>query len=437
MAGLGAIATGQLPSFGTGGTGWALVKADVECSSHDRSFGKVDSAADCANKCLEDQRCRFFIFGTAGAKLGDCYSEDTATAECAEGWEDDTFDFYRVHAPWVGCTEPRSVAYKSTATVDDGSCEEWDTCAETDSKHFDDHAWRTQHCDEWRGWCQSPCEGSDKTVGYRNKHHDTVYAQRVAPGELQVDGDLRDWTVRHDPARCYTDVAFADSAGREASFESSGGGKWFGPTDYSMTWMLAYDDDNFYIGADVTDDVFAVGSYDARLPHTSCYKTGMQLGFEVEGPHRGIDAGMLRAERSADLDVSRFILLNLGLYPGTTSCLSTPNTSAVPDRPDALYTREHTPLQQQGHGLGRECCIQCAPRRTRRMHATTCSAAAAPHPPPPRLALVSLRPRLGLALVAGTSCTTAAAGCASPRRRSCATRTRDTRRTRLRWQGPT
>ena len=164
-----------------GDTGWSLVKAGVECNSHDRWFGKVDSANHCARKCLDDKHCRFFIFGTAGTKLGDCYSENTATVDCVEGWEEDTFDFYRVSAPWVGCTEPRAANYKSSAKVDDGSCEEWDTCAERDSRHFDDHAWRTQHCDDWRDWCQSPCEAPGN-VGYRNKHNDTVYAQRVAPG---------------------------------------------------------------------------------------------------------------------------------------------------------------------------------------------------------------------------------------------------------------
>tara|TARA_B110001452_G_scaffold177617_1_gene149009 strand:+ start:315 stop:1475 length:1161 start_codon:yes stop_codon:yes gene_type:complete len=338
-----------LPHLPGSDTGWSLVKADVECNSLDRSFGKVDSANDCANKCLEDKHCRFFIFGTAGTKLGDCYSENTATAECAEGWEDDTFDFYRVHAPWVGCMEPRAANYKSTATVDDGSCEEWDTCAETGSRNFDDHAWRTQHCDDWRDWCRHPCEapGND---GYRNKHNDTVYAQRVAPGELQIDGDLSDWTMRHDPARCYTDVSFADGQGREAQFESYGGGKWFGPTDFSMRWMLAYDDDNFYVGADVTDDVFAVGE---PTDAASCYKTGMQLGFEVGGPADAATQGMLQVPIPLPHRTTRHMLLSPLAMPSMCVCVY---PSGLP---------RSRPLPRAGRALGRPRRVALHPAQPR------------------------------------------------------------------------
>ena len=100
-----------------------LVKRGVECTTEgDLSFGKVASAAECAQQCAYAKTCRFFIFGTIGSKAGDCYSENALSATCEEGWEIDDFDFYALRAPWVGCTEKHAANFKNGATADDGTC---------------------------------------------------------------------------------------------------------------------------------------------------------------------------------------------------------------------------------------------------------------------------------------------------------------------------
>ena len=38
---------------------------------------------------------RYFIFGV-GEKRGMCFLEETASADCPEGWEDDQYFFYEV-----------------------------------------------------------------------------------------------------------------------------------------------------------------------------------------------------------------------------------------------------------------------------------------------------------------------------------------------------
>eukprot|EP00966_Prymnesium_polylepis_P109425 2532846-Prymnesium_polylepis.1 len=143
---------------------------------------------DCAAECASSKDCRFFIFGTSGSKLGDCYSENTMTASCSEGWETDSFDFYELQAPWIGCAEPRARNYAGEGVVvNDDSCQEWNTCIEG---NFDDSF--PGACQAWRDWCQQPCP-APSNAGYRNKVNDTVQALRVAPGAIQVDGDLSDW----------------------------------------------------------------------------------------------------------------------------------------------------------------------------------------------------------------------------------------------------
>ena len=87
-------------------------------------------------------------------------------------------------------------------------------------------------------------------------------------GAITLDGDLREWFA-HDPSRKYTDVAFAAADGSEVVFEPFGGGKYYGKDDFSITWMTAWDEDYFYLAADVTDDLFKVGDV--------CYATGLQV----------------------------------------------------------------------------------------------------------------------------------------------------------------
>jgi hypothetical protein len=69
----------------------------------------------------------------------------------------------------------------------------------------------------------------------------------------------------------------------------------------------------------------------------------LQVAFEVGGPQaRDFGksmAGVLQAERSDRLDISRFDLMNLGLFPGQTSCLTTPSMANTGDvTPDSYVS---------------------------------------------------------------------------------------------------
>jgi hypothetical protein len=323
---------------------YELVHAGVECKSADKWYGKTTSAAECAQVCGAAKDCRFFTFGTSGSKLGDCYRENTRSADCPEGWEVDSFDFYELQAPWVGCTEPRARNYDPQATADSGTCEEWDACASGRREWGGSSGW-VGDCQQWRGWCNHPCESGN--AGYRNKKNDTVYAARVPPGSVTIDGDLREWATQ-DPRWRYSDVPFASISGDEVVFETRWGGKWFGPQDFSTSWMLRWDDDHLYIALEVIDDTFNVGVRDQTHLRTYCWQTGLQLGFEVGGPSAPTGSaggpGILQARRSDSLDISRLTLMNVGFHPGQTSCLTRPNMSAAGSavRPDSA----------------RDCCIE-------------------------------------------------------------------------------
>jgi len=344
---LSAAAQTALP-FGVTKT---LIRSGVECQSEDKSLmtdgrGKAAHVDDCANRCADSKECRFFIFGVSGIKVGDCFSESTTTAECAEGWVEAStgfYDFYELAAPWVGCAEPRARNYGGEqVTVNDDSCQDLDPCAElAKGRHDHDRG----ACDRWREWCEKPC--TEGNVGYRNKENDTVHAAKVPRGSITIDGDLRDWQG-HKAEWSYRDVPFADASGSEVVFESQGSGKWFGPDDFSIAWMLAWDEVAFYLAVDVTDDIFQVGARNVQVgswEKTFCWKTGLQLGFEVGGPDALASgksmAGILHEERSASLKKSMFDLINIGLYPGQTSCLTSVNMSQPADyKPDSATTRE-------------------------------------------------------------------------------------------------
>lgn len=106
----------------------------------------------------------------------------------------------------------------------------------------------------------------------------------------------------------------------------------------------------FYLAVDVTDDIFQVGARNVQegsWEKTFCWKTGLQLGFEVGGPDALASgksmAGILHEERSASLKKSMFDLINIGLYPGQTRSVLPP----VPTQPstfsDAATPRRLTP----------------------------------------------------------------------------------------------
>eukprot|EP00966_Prymnesium_polylepis_P109426 2532846-Prymnesium_polylepis.2 len=140
----------------------------------------------------------------------------------------------------------------------------------------------------------------------------------------------------------YQDVAFADGNGHEVVFESSGVGKWYGPKDFSTSFQLAWDEGFLYLAIDVTDDVFQAGARTHGYKRY-CWKTGLQLGFEVGGPTSD-EEGMLQALRSTNPDVSMLNLLNVGLFPGQLGCLTASSVLDHGYSPDSVE--------------GRECCVE-------------------------------------------------------------------------------
>ena len=75
-----------------------LVRSNSECGSDDTLIGAAgtfDDVAGCAAACSAHEGCHFFIFGT-GTKAGACYMENTSDNSCAEGFEEDEFDFYEL-----------------------------------------------------------------------------------------------------------------------------------------------------------------------------------------------------------------------------------------------------------------------------------------------------------------------------------------------------
>ena len=105
---------------------------DRECSSSDTDLGVQPTVADCAKQCRNTPGCKFFIYGKLcraassegfgasswhslwlkpgspwherglwapcpeGDKQGRCYYENTTSASCPEGWQDDAYDFYEL-----------------------------------------------------------------------------------------------------------------------------------------------------------------------------------------------------------------------------------------------------------------------------------------------------------------------------------------------------
>jgi hypothetical protein len=93
----------------------------------------------------------------------------------------------------------------------------------------------------------------------------------------------------------------------------------YGPADFSVKSMFAWDSGYLYLALDITDDKLMVDEV--------CFKQGIQIAFEVGGA-KSIDAdgqslkGVLQAKRSTDTAISRLDLINLGLKHGQTHCLT-------------------------------------------------------------------------------------------------------------------
>ena len=66
----------------------------VECNSRDKSLGHKDSLNECASECQATEGCKYFIYGTGFWKKGMCFWEKTASADCPEGWKENSYNFY-------------------------------------------------------------------------------------------------------------------------------------------------------------------------------------------------------------------------------------------------------------------------------------------------------------------------------------------------------
>jgi len=87
------ILTGDEPKY-------ELVKANVECKSGDSRLqpggsGMMISLTACAVAAKNRKGTKYFIFGT-GSKKGYCYAEHTSSERCPEGWESDSYNFYKL-----------------------------------------------------------------------------------------------------------------------------------------------------------------------------------------------------------------------------------------------------------------------------------------------------------------------------------------------------
>ena len=283
--------------------------ARAQCRSNDLYLKTASNAQACAAACAAESDCRFFTFTSSG----DCHQELTLSATCPEGWDnDDSITFYELQAIWMGCMEPRAANYNSQATIDNGSCAESDACVSRSSSGVCDT------CRELRHGCDVG------NHGYRHPFFDTVQAQylgehlprsasRAGHGHAKViDGDLSDWRD-HDPLLVYQDVGFAKADGEEVVFESSmASGQWFGLSDFSATWMLAWNDAWLYMALDVRDDKTFAGMQPPDPSQCWAFHTGLQLAFEVGGPSAAVpDVVQARWSSPPLLLLARPLLLSL------------------------------------------------------------------------------------------------------------------------------
>jgi len=74
-----------------------LIKQGAECLSGDKFMGLQPSLHACAAAVMANGGT-FFIYGV-GWKRGHCYQEYAKSAQCPEGWETDSFNFYSVPVP--------------------------------------------------------------------------------------------------------------------------------------------------------------------------------------------------------------------------------------------------------------------------------------------------------------------------------------------------
>ena len=74
---------------------YIIRKSGVECNSGDNHLGDFASIGECADKCHQTPGCNFFVYGH-GSREKKCYREQTETADCSEGWQDNEYNFYEI-----------------------------------------------------------------------------------------------------------------------------------------------------------------------------------------------------------------------------------------------------------------------------------------------------------------------------------------------------
>ena len=73
-----------------------MLEKGKQCKSANTKMTDSNNAGECAKK-VKEAGGAFFIFSNDVTKSKKCYKENTATANCDEGWEDDDkYDFYEI-----------------------------------------------------------------------------------------------------------------------------------------------------------------------------------------------------------------------------------------------------------------------------------------------------------------------------------------------------
>jgi len=71
-----------------------------DCNVQDTRLKTATDYLDCAQACVDEDGCRFFIYADTGYKKGRCYMKSTSSYTCPEGFsEDPNYNFYEIAMP--------------------------------------------------------------------------------------------------------------------------------------------------------------------------------------------------------------------------------------------------------------------------------------------------------------------------------------------------
>jgi len=127
---------------------FSRLKHGKECQSRDKHLGRLPTVRACA-KAVRDysSSAMFFVYGIRH-KARHCYIEFTKSADCPEGWENDSYDFYELNGDWTPtvvvevtgmgstvndlteyqCGSGKHVVRQTRAHGTNSNCEARDTC---------------------------------------------------------------------------------------------------------------------------------------------------------------------------------------------------------------------------------------------------------------------------------------------------------------------